>query len=109
MRALGFWGLDRGIAKMAISPLAKAATAATAKAGEFPPPNSWSHGPLPRDTTTCSQNTNKSWLKRLENYIKNQMTFYQSHFATEFLFLEYISSLRNLDIKFKTKYQKNNS
>lgn len=37
------------------------------------------------------------------------MTFYQSHFATEFLFLEYISSLRNLDIKFKTKYQKNNS
>lgn len=39
-RALGFWAAERGIANMAISPLAKAATAPTAKAGEFPPPNS---------------------------------------------------------------------
>ncbi|KAF4371923.1 hypothetical protein F8388_000090 [Cannabis sativa] len=31
---------DRGIAKMATTPLANAASAATAKAGEFPPPNS---------------------------------------------------------------------
>lgn len=44
--------LERGRAIMAISPLQNAATAATAKAGEFPPPNNWSHGPLPRDTIT---------------------------------------------------------
>ncbi|KAF7817078.1 uncharacterized protein G2W53_031047 [Senna tora] len=31
---------DRGIAKTAMSPLTRAATAATANAGEFPPPNS---------------------------------------------------------------------
>lgn len=37
---LGFSVLDRGRAKIAISPLAKAATAATAIDGEFPPPNS---------------------------------------------------------------------
>lgn len=48
---LGFGVPVRGIAKTAMSPLARAATAATAKAGEFPPPNSWSHGPLPKDTT----------------------------------------------------------
>lgn len=35
-----FWAPDRGIAKTAMSPLIRAATAATAKAGEFPPPNS---------------------------------------------------------------------
>ena len=39
-RTLGFCELLRGIAKIAISPLARAATPATAKAGEFPPPNS---------------------------------------------------------------------
>lgn len=59
VKDLGFWGIERGIAKMATSPLAKAATAATAKAGEFPPPNSWSHGPLPSDTTTCSKKPSK--------------------------------------------------
>lgn len=51
-------GLDRGIAKMATSPLAKAATAAIAKAGELPPPNNESHGPLPRDTTTYQTQAN---------------------------------------------------
>ena len=39
-RALGFCELLRGIAKIDVSPLARAATPATAKAGEFPPPNS---------------------------------------------------------------------
>ena len=39
-RALGFCELLRGIAKIAVSPLVRAATPATAKAGEFPPPNS---------------------------------------------------------------------
>lgn len=31
---------DRGMAKIAMSPLTRVATAATANAGEFPPPNS---------------------------------------------------------------------
>lgn len=37
--ARDFSGLDRGIAKIARRPLAKAESPATAKAGEFPPPN----------------------------------------------------------------------
>lgn len=40
MMALGFCALDRGIAKIAKSPPANAEIAPTAKAGEFPPPNS---------------------------------------------------------------------
>lgn len=39
-RALGLCELLRGIAKIATSPPVRAATPATAKAGEFPPPNS---------------------------------------------------------------------
>lgn len=39
-RPLDLSDLDRGIAKMAISPLTKAESAATAIAGELPPPNS---------------------------------------------------------------------
>lgn len=38
-RLRGFWVRVRGIANRAKSPLKRAATAATAKAGEFPPPN----------------------------------------------------------------------
>lgn len=37
-RLRGFWVPVRGIANKAKSPLIRAATAATAKAGEFPPP-----------------------------------------------------------------------
>lgn len=37
---------------MAMSPLANEATPATAIDGEFPPPKSWSQGPLPKDTIT---------------------------------------------------------
>lgn len=51
---LDFSNPDRGIAKRATSPPAMADIAATAKAGELPPPNNCSHGPLPTDTTTCS-------------------------------------------------------
>lgn len=50
---LGFWEPVRGIAKTAMPPLTRAAIAATANAGEFPPPNNWSHGPLPKDTIIC--------------------------------------------------------
>lgn len=38
-RIRGFCVPVRGIANKAMSPLKRAATAATAKAGEFPPPN----------------------------------------------------------------------
>lgn len=39
MWALDLSTRDRGMAKMATSPLARAEIAATAKAGELPPPN----------------------------------------------------------------------
>ena len=58
-----WWSLDlstlgRRMAMRAMSPAAKADNAATTKAGELPPPNNWSHGPLPRDTITCSMKSN---------------------------------------------------
>jgi hypothetical protein len=43
----------RGNPRIATRPPMKDAPAATAKAGAFPPPKSWSHGPLPSDTITC--------------------------------------------------------
>ncbi|KAL0921872.1 hypothetical protein M5K25_008986 [Dendrobium thyrsiflorum] len=39
----GTGGCDRGIATIAAKPAKKAEAAPTAKAGEFPPPNNWSH------------------------------------------------------------------
>lgn len=73
-KAMGFWAPDRGIPKMAIIPAAKAANAPIAMAGEFPPPNSWSHGPLPRETTTCFWHhilINKPQHKKNPNSIGN--------------------------------------